>query len=86
MGAKSVMIIDLSDYRLNIARECGIDYCVNSSTQNIATVVKREFGTRDKADLILECVGINITIDQSIEVARKGTDIILVGVFGDNLL
>jgi L-iditol 2-dehydrogenase len=83
IGAKSVMITDLSDYRLNIARECGIDYCVNSSTQDIAVVVKEKFGTREKADLILECVGINITIDQAIEVARKGTDIIVVGVFGD---
>lgn len=83
MGAKSVMIIDLSDYRLNIARECGIDYCVNSSTQDIAAVVKGKFGTRNKADLILECVGINTTIDQAIEVARKGTDIIVVGVFRD---
>jgi len=83
MGAKSVMIIDLSDYRLNIARECGIDYCVNSSIQDIAAVVKGKFGTREKADLILECVGINTTIDQAIEVARKGADIIVVGVFGD---
>jgi len=83
MGAKSVMITDLSDYRLNIARKCGIDYCVNSSTQDIAVVVKEKFGTREKADLILECVGIKITIDQAIEVARKGTDIIVVGVFGD---
>lgn len=83
MGAKSVMITDLSDYRLNIARKCGIDYCVNSSTQDIAVVVKEKFGTREKADLILECVGITITIDQAIELARKGTDIIVVGVFGD---
>lgn len=83
MGAKSVMITDLSDYRLNIARECGIDYCVNSSIQDLETVVKEKFGTREKADLILECVGINATIDQAIEVARKGTDIIVVGVFGD---
>jgi len=83
MGAKSVMITDLSDYRLNIARECGIDYCVNSSTQDITAVVKGKFGTRNKANLILECIGINTTINQAIEVARKGTDIIVVGVFRD---
>lgn len=83
MEAKSVMITDLSDYRIDIARECGIDYCVNSNTQDLKTVLKEKFGTREKADLILECVGINATIDQVIEVARKGTDIIVVGVFGD---
>jgi L-iditol 2-dehydrogenase len=44
--------------------------------------VERRFGP-DKADLILECVGIQATIAQAVRVARKGTDIIVVGVFGE---
>ena len=36
-----------------------------------------------KADLILECVGSPATITQGVALARKGTDIIVVGVFGD---
>ena len=36
----------------------------------------------ERADIILECVGTNKTIEQAIDVARKGTDIIVVGVFG----
>jgi L-iditol 2-dehydrogenase len=82
MGAAAVMITDLSDYRLKIAEECGVDYCINSGKEDIGKAVIDKFGA-DKADLILECVGVNVTIDQAIGNARKGSDIIAVGVFGD---
>lgn len=82
MGAQSVMITEISDYRLNIARECGINYCLNSKTQDIGEELINTFG-KDKADLILECVGINTTTEQAIANARKGTDIIVVGVFAE---
>lgn len=82
MGAQSVMITEISDYRLNIARECGINYCLNSKTQDIGEKLINTFG-EDKADLILECVGINTTTEQAIANARKGTDIIVVGVFAE---
>lgn len=33
--------------------------------------------------MIFECVGINTTMNQAIEYARKGSHIVVVGVFGD---
>jgi L-iditol 2-dehydrogenase len=45
--------------------------------------VSEHFGDA-KADLIIECVGSSQTISQAVAVARKGTDIIVVGVFGDS--
>ena len=33
--------------------------------------------------MIFECVGINATMKQAIEYARKGSDIVVVGVFAD---
>jgi L-iditol 2-dehydrogenase len=80
-NAKEVMITDLSNYRLEIARQCGIDYCINSDKNNLSVEINNKFG-RNKADAILECVGRDITIEQAINNARKGTDIIVVGVFG----
>ena len=44
--------------------------------------MKEHFGGA-KADLILECVGSPQTITQAVSMARKGTDIIILGVFGD---
>jgi L-iditol 2-dehydrogenase len=82
LGASKVMITDLSDHRLEVARECGIDICINPKKNDLGAAVLEHFGT-DKADLILECVGSNATIEQAIDVARKGSDIIIVGVFGD---
>jgi L-iditol 2-dehydrogenase len=82
LGAAQVMITDVSDFRLGKARECGIDSCVNVGTTDLAAAVKERFG-ESRADLILECVGSPHTISQAVAVARKGTDIIVVGVFGE---
>lgn len=81
-GASQVMITDVSDFRLSIAAGCGIDRCVNSQKENLPDAIADFFGP-DKADGILECVGMELTMDQAIRNARKGTDIIVVGVFGD---
>ena len=82
LGAKSVLITDVSDFRLEIAKKVGIDYTINPLKQDLSEEIVRAFGP-DRADLIIECVGINQTIDDAITNARKGTDIIIVGVFGD---
>jgi L-iditol 2-dehydrogenase len=82
MGAASVMITDVSDYRLGLARECGVDFAVNTGKEDLAARIRDSFG-EEKADLILECVGAGATISQAVSVARKGSDIVVVGVFGD---
>ncbi|MHA1121822.1 MAG: zinc-dependent alcohol dehydrogenase [Candidatus Heimdallarchaeota archaeon] len=82
LGAKSVLITDVSDFRLEIAKKVGIDHTINPLKQDLSEEIVKAFGP-DKADLIIECVGINQTIDDAITNARKGTDIVLVGVFGD---
>jgi L-iditol 2-dehydrogenase len=82
LGAEAVMITDLSDFRLEIAKECGIDFCINTGKTDLAESILKHFGP-DKADLILECVGVNPTMTQAVTNARKGSDIIVVGVFGE---
>lgn len=84
-GAKSVMITDLSDFRLDLAKQCGIDFWINPTKVDLSHAIKDYFG-EDKADLILECVGVNPTMDQAITNARKGTSIIVVGVFGQKAM
>lgn len=82
LGAKAVMITDLSSFRLNIARECGIDYTANVARASLPEQLEKYFGP-GRADLILECVGAEKTINQAIEVAGKGSEIIVVGVFDE---
>jgi L-iditol 2-dehydrogenase len=80
-GAAGVMVSDISDYKLDKARACGIHFAVNPRREELAASILRDFGP-DRADLILECVGAQETIAQAIAVARKGTTIVVVGVFG----
>jgi len=78
-GVAKVMITDLSKFRLNLAKECGIDIALDVSKYDLKEEIVREFGI--KADLILECVGSQATINDAINNARKGSDIIVVGVY-----
>lgn len=80
-GAKAVMITDISPYKLEKARECGIQYVVNTQHENLGEAILREFGP-EKADLILECVGVEQTMTDAVNYARKGSTIVVVGVFG----
>ncbi len=80
MGAECVMITDVSDLRLQKASECGIDVCVNTRYRDFGEAMEEAFG-RDKADVIYDCAGNNITMGQAIRYARKGSDIVLVAVF-----
>ncbi len=81
LGASDVLITDISEYKLEKARQCGIPLVINSAHENLGEVILKEFGP-DKADVMLECVGIQDTISQAIENARKGSVIVVVGVFG----
>lgn len=80
MGAHSVMITDLSQLRLDLAQKCGVDYCVNTKERDFGQALVDCFGP-DKADVIYDCAGNDLTMDQAIQNARKGSAIILVAVF-----
>lgn len=80
MGASKVMITDVSDLRLQKAKECGIDVCVNTKNKDFGEAMIEAFGP-DKADVIYDCAGNNITMGQAIKYARKGSIIVLVAVF-----
>lgn len=81
MGAAKVFATDISDTRLELAKSLGADYAVNTLKEDYATELLKAFGP-DKADVIYECAGSDITMDQAIQNARKGSVIILVAVFG----
>lgn len=77
----SVLITDISDYKLAKARECGLEHTLNTTTGDLKAAIRDVFGP-DKADLIVECVGAQETITQAVDNARKGSTILVVGVFG----
>jgi L-iditol 2-dehydrogenase len=80
-GAQCVLITDVSEYKLEKARGCGIAHVINGKQEDLGQAILKIFGP-DKADLILECVGVQDTITQAVSNARKGSTIVVVGVFG----
>ena len=80
LGAEKVMITDISDYRLSLAKELGVDACVNTARKDFGEAMIECFGP-DKADVIYDCAGNDVTMGQAIKYARKGSTIILVAVY-----
>ena len=82
MGAESVLITDMIESRLDVAKACGVDYTVNVAKKALAAEIAKIWG-EDGADIFIECVGTEKAIEQAIQVAGKRRDIIVAGVFGD---
>ena len=78
----NVLITDLSDYRLQVARDCGLEHTSNAGSEALADAAGRVFG-EDGFDVAFECVGVEATITAAVENIQKGGTIIVVGVFGE---
>ena len=77
-----VLITDLSNYRLDVARKCGLAATSNAQEEDLPQAVERVFG-KDGFDVAFECVGVEPTITAAIANIQKGGTLIIVGVFGD---
>ena len=69
LGADKVMIADISDVRLKLAGDCGIDFCVNTLNTDLEKAILEKFGP-NRADFILDCAGSPKTLEQAIRIAR----------------
>ena len=82
LGADDVILMEVNPFRLELAGQCGIPHPVDTRTMSLKDAIDEYFGP-DGADLILECVGSGRLIGQAVSCARKGSDIIVVGVYGE---
>jgi len=85
-GAGEIIITDVLNPRLELARELGAEYTINVKDTDPIKWIHDTFG-KDGIDEVFECVGggQSVTVNQAIQLARKGTRIILVGVFEGKL-
>jgi len=81
-GAKKILITDLSDFRLDIAKKCGIPNTSNAGKESLADASKRVFG-EEGFDVAFEAVGAEATMDAAIQNIEKGGTIVVLGVFGE---
>jgi 2-desacetyl-2-hydroxyethyl bacteriochlorophyllide A dehydrogenase len=80
-GAGKVLITDLSDFRLEKARACGIAETCNIKTEKPADAVRRVFG-KEGFDVGFEAVGVESALDDAVQHINKGGRIVVLGVFG----
>lgn len=85
-GCEKVMIVDLSDYRLQNAEKFGLISC-NSGKEDLKAKALQEFGIQQSiqgevcgADIYVDCIGIQPIIDNFSTLARRGATLVVVGV------
>ena len=79
-GANKILITDLSDYRLEIARQCGIENTSNANKEKLKDAVQMVFGD-EGFQVAFEAAGAQNTLTGAIENIEKGGTIVVVGVF-----
>ncbi len=80
-GAAKVLITDIADYRLDIARQCGVDYAVNTSRESLKEATTAAFG-EGGFDLAFEAAGVEASLASAVKCIEKGGMILIVGVYG----
>ena len=79
-GAKNVLISDISDEKLAIARKCGIMHTVNTTTTSFEDATKELFGN-DLFQIGFEVSAAQVCLTDLIKNIEKGGVVVVVSVF-----
>lgn len=83
-GARRVIITDINDNRLSLARKLGADAVVNTMKEDLSAVMKEQ-GLTEGFDVGLEMSGSGAALNQMIGVMRNGGKISLLGLGNKNV-
>ena len=77
-GADRMIVADINDFRLGVAKELGADVLINPLKSDLKEAIIKE--TRDKGvDVALEAVGFARTFADAVSVTKTGGSIVAVG-------
>lgn len=92
VGAKNVVITDINDYRLNLAKNLGADVTVNVSDckskidiDNKLKTVMKTIGMEEGFDVGLEMSGNETAIHSMVDIMINGGKIAMLGISGKNV-
>ena len=77
-GVSEVYVVDIMEKRLEKALELGATEVINGAKENVLERVK-QLTDGAGVDLVIETAGTEITTRQAIHMAKKGSNIVLVG-------
>jgi S-(hydroxymethyl)glutathione dehydrogenase / alcohol dehydrogenase len=78
-GAGEIIAIDMNETKLQLARDFGATATINASEGDPVSGVMGMTGERG-ADVAFEVIGLQQTIEQSVNMTRRGGETVLVGV------
>lgn len=78
-GAETIIAIDVQPAKLDVARAFGATHIVDATRTDPANAVRDLTGQRG-ADVAFEALGISRTIEQTIDMTRRGGQAVLVGI------
>jgi (R,R)-butanediol dehydrogenase/meso-butanediol dehydrogenase/diacetyl reductase len=79
-GANRVYISDVSEVRLDKARELGFTDVLNPTKDNVEQVIKADYP--NGVDVTFECAGVQATFDTSLKVTKRTGIVQIVALFG----
>ncbi len=77
-GVTELIVVDLDDQKLAMAKKLGATYTVNSAREDVAARVREICGAKG-ADIAFEAVGISATLNTAIDSVRLGGSVVMVG-------
>lgn len=80
-GARRVIVTDVNEYRLDMAKKMGADAVVNPLKDNLEEVMKEQ-GLVEGFDVGLEMSGSGAALNQMLKTMRNGGKISLLGIVG----
>jgi L-iditol 2-dehydrogenase len=83
-GIPEIVITDVIQPRLGLARELGATHTLNPRTQSLADFCKEKYGRVNPFDVAMECVGVESTVKQCVTSVKKGGQVVAVGVFSQD--
>ena len=82
-GAR-IIVIDLGDDKLKVAKENGADETINSKNEDPVSKVM-ELTNKKGADAVIDFVNASKTVETDMQLLRKRAKVVLVGLFGGEL-
>ena len=90
IGGSYVIQVDLSDKRLQAAKEFGVDMVLNPNKEDVVNQIaemtgRGNYGSGATADVVFECAGVPLTVKQALKSVRHGGTIISLALFEEKL-
>ncbi|WRS28873.1 alcohol dehydrogenase catalytic domain-containing protein [Oscillospiraceae bacterium MB08-C2-2] len=78
LGAAKVLITDILDQKLEYAKACGIEHCINTKEIGLKKAIEDTFHAQ-KADVIIDCAATKGSFMAALEASRNNSQIIITG-------